>query len=395
MAVSQNIPSEVSPQEYGLVLASRMPARRPAMNLLSQDCNPTAVCLVSDYIEDSEIRGLSRSIVTHYGRVYRDFFQLTGRIPIAQLKPRDVRDYLAWKQDRGASDQTLRRDLCALRSIFRFAEALELISLSPARAIQTRRYRRKLPKPLTEANVNKLIEAGATLRDQALLETLYATGCRASEVTGMRVDDVAWGERQIRVLGKGQKERLVPLNAIAIRRVKAYLKRRRTGFLFQREGQPDQRGFVTTNNKTHWHGRWREHLPMGTDGRVRFRRAYATLGKITEMNREEAGQKLRTLLAGKLKSRPRPEQDERLTIRAVYDIVQKAAARAGIGRVHPHQLRHSFATHLLDHGAGLLEIRDMLGHVSVVTTQIYAHVSPAKMRETMTLHPHWSSEHED
>jgi len=347
--------------------------------------------LVADYFEDNEIRGLSKATMERYRSVYRDFFHLTSGIPVVSVRPRDVREYLAWQHDRGASSQTLRRSLCALRSLFRFAEMLELVSVSPARAVQTRRFSRKLPKPISEDNVNKLIASGATLRDQALLETLYATGCRAFEVTGMRVDDVAWGERQIRVLGKGQKERLVPLNAIAIQRLKAYLKKRKTGFLFQREGKPDQRGFVTTNNKTHWQGRWLEYLPIGNDGRLRFRRAYITLGKIEEMSRDEAEQKLRTLLVGELRSRRRPEQDEQLTGRAVYDIVQKAAARAGIGRVHPHQLRHSFATHLLDHGAGLLEIRDMLGHASIVTTQIYAHVSQAKIRQTIALHPHWDS----
>jgi site-specific recombinase XerD len=350
--------------------------------------------LVTCFREDSEIRGLSRVTMERYVRVYRDFFHLVSGIPIAGIKPRDVRDYLAWQYERGASSQTLRESLCALRSLFRFAVAIEVIPVSPAHAIQSRKVTQKIPKVLTEEQVNQLIQAAETLRDKALLETAYATGCRVSEIVGMRVEDVCWTERTVRVLGKGNKERLVPLNDRAIELLKASLGKRKMGWLFQEEGPPDQQGcvFQRTTDATYagwWLGRWQQNYKLEKNGRLTSRFRHIRLGKTSEMTREEARRKLAAMLAGKLKPRPRPVKDGPLDARTIRYIVQRAAVRAGLGHVHPHQIRHSFATHLLDHGADLLTISKFLGHVSLSTTQIYTHVSNAKMREVMQLHPHW------
>lgn len=358
----------------------------PTIVAARRDAQQLVVC----FLEDSEVRGLSTVTMSRYVRIYRDFFHLVSSIPIAGIRPRDIRDYLAWQYERGASSQTLREALCALRSLFRFAVAIEVIPVSPAHAVQTRKVTRKLPKVLTEEQVNQLIQAAETIRDKALLETTYATGCRVSEILGMRVEDVSWTERTVRVLGKGNKERLVPLNDRAIALLKASLAERTTGWLFQHEGQPDQKGYVR-NDGGYWEGEWRQDYKLDGNGVLTSRISSVRLGKISELTREEAERKLSALLAGKLKPRPRPVKDKPLDPRSIRNIVQGAAARAGLGHVHPHQIRHSFATHLLDHGADLLTISKFLGHVSLSTTQIYTHISDAKMREVMGLHPHWKN----
>ena len=353
----------------------------------------TAALLVQDFTKDMEIRGVSESTLDKYRETYRDFFQMVGSIPITQIRPRHIREFLAWQLDRGASPDTLRRHLCGLNSLFKFAERLELIPVSPARSVQSRKLGRKLPRPLTEQEIDKLIDAARTPRDRALLETLYATGCRIAEVAGMRYDDIAWESRTITVTGKGNKRRLVPLNDRAIKLLKTYLGKRKAGWLFQAEGQNDQRGTVCQARHGqfagYWIASWKYDYKLGSDGRLTFRTRTVRLGLHSELTREEAQTKLAHLSAGELTPRPRPVKDQPMTTRAIYDVVRKTAARAGLGHVHPHQFRHSFATHLLDHGADLLTISKLLGHVSIATTQIYAHVSQDKMRRVMELHPHW------
>ncbi|MGA8222316.1 MAG: tyrosine-type recombinase/integrase [Candidatus Acidiferrales bacterium] len=357
---------------------------KPRRDLARRQTNSLA--LVADYLKDAEQRGLAKMTLVRYRQVFRDFFAVVGSIPLDELKPRDVRDFLAWMQDRGASDETLRATLCALRSIFRFAEVIDAVSVSPARAVQTRRVKRRLPQPLSEKEIDQLIVATQTPRDKALIEFLYSTGCRVAEVSGARIENVSWSDRTLRVVGKGNKERLVPLNGRAIGLLKAHLGNRTAGFLFE-GGRPDQRGGVTKEFGKFWLGTWREDYAIGSDGILRSSLAKKRLGKVAEMSREEARRKLADLIADKLK--PRPRRGQPLTIRAIRKIVAQTALKAGLGHVHPHQLRHSFATHLLDHGADLMAIKELLGHVSVSTTQIYTHVSQAKIRESIELHPHW------
>jgi site-specific recombinase XerD len=353
--------------------------------------NESGLALVADYLKDAEQRGLARPTRALYARVYKEFFMHAGGLRLNEIRPRDVREYLAWQMNRGASNSKLRQTLSALRSLFRYAEAFEVVAVSPARSIQTRRHHRKLPDVLTEEQINKLIQSPKNIRDRALLETTYSSGCRVSEVAGMRVRDLSISERTIRVIGKGDKERIVPLGRMAIELLLEYLGERKSGWLFQREGQNDQRGFVFEKwQKGVWEGRWRSEYAIDAAGKLRFTTKSKILGKISEMSRQEAEEKLKMLLAGELQRRPRPVKDQPMNARSIEKIVQKAGMAAGIGHVHPHMLRHSFATHLLDHGADILTIDRFLGHVNLSTTAIYAHVSQAKMHDTLEkCHPHW------
>lgn len=360
-------------------------ALRPRRDLARRQVNsPT---LIAEYLKDSEQRGLAKKTLIRYRKVFRDFFWNVGPIPLNELRPRDVRDFLVWMQGRGASDQTLAQILSALRSLFRFAVLIEAVPVSPAWAVQTHRYKRGLPKPLSEKEIDRLIAAARIPRDKALIEFLYSTGCRVAEVSGALIENVSWSERTLRVVGKGDKERLVPLNVRTAKLLKTHLGDRTAGFLFEGE-KPDGRGAVIKTKRGEcWIGEWREDYAIGSDGKLQSRRVEVTLGKIANMSREQARQKLATLIADKLK--PRPRRGVPLAPRTIRTIIDRAAFKAGLGHVNPHQLRHSFATHLLDHGADLLSISKLLGHVSLSTTQIYTHVSQAQIRRAIECHPHW------
>jgi site-specific recombinase XerD len=355
--------------------------------------NESGLVLLNDFLKDSQQSGLAKMTLTRYAHVCREFFEHAGSLRPNEVKPRDIREYLAWQMNRGASNHTLQQDLCALRSMFRFAEAMEIVAVSPARAVQTRRYHRRLPRILTEEQVNKLIDCQENLRDKALLETLHTTGCRVSEVAGMRVQDISWYVRSIRILGKGNKERLVPVNERAIKLLKEYLGERKTGWLFQAEGKPEQCGTVrqdTTGRTEKWVGVWKKDFVIDAKGILRSRVLTRTLGKVSEMSREEARTKLAELLRRNLQPRPRPVQDRPMTPESVRMIARNAGLKAGLGHIWPHLLRHAFATHLLDHGADIVTIGRFLGHVSLTTTQIYTHVSQGKMQDTLErFHPHW------
>lgn len=374
----------------------------PRLTLRREDTGPA---LVSEFITECRNRGLSQATITRYSHVGQEFFQQCGMSP-REVRPRDVRAYLAWMSERGATDHTLYQALAALRSMFRFAEAFEIVPISPARSVQQRPYRRNIPKPLSEDEINRLIEAATKPRDRALLYFMYATGCRISEVANAKIEDVNWDARTVRVIGKGDKQRLAPLNARAIESLRLIIGNRKDGPIFEsyparRVRQPSTRAVlpVLTREeaeaasaafaKQHqlrggsmflwkpyklWVFAWRERV----DGQLRNRRKY--IGRVFP-------RKLRPVTA-----RPQTKPERGLGIPGLRGIIYRLARTAGLGHVYPHRLRHSFATHLLDHNADLFTIKELMGHASISTTQIYAHVSQTKVRETLErCHPHWKA----
>ena len=366
--------------------------------------------------------------------------------------------------------------------------------------MKMRRLHRPLPKILSKEQIDSLISAATNLRDRALLETYYATGGRLSEVPGMRIEDIHWDERYVKVLGKGQKERLVPLTPVATRLLREYIGARTQGFVFRRNARPARpprpdvtrspvirlkfkrrkvvvsvpywrclycdhtartrrvlwlgrisavtrkeaerqaRAFLRKhsappniraariNHYLYWSATWTEY---DSDGKGNRRHCY--LGNPEETSRKEALRDLQLRIRGKritapfkLTAVPRDETYPRIEISVtrvvrpdrthhsvattaapaavpdrplskdhVYKIIRELGARCGI-TLTPHMLRHSFATHLLDNGADLRTIQELLGHVHISTTQIYMHVSFGHMRKTMeTCHPRWAKEQAD
>ncbi|MGH7388857.1 MAG: tyrosine-type recombinase/integrase [Candidatus Rokuibacteriota bacterium] len=239
---------------------------------------------------------------------------------LSGLDARLVRAWLARLHARGLDPVSVARKLAALRSWLRFCVRRGLLPRNPALDVRGPRLGRKLVSFLPIDEAMTLMDGGdATDRDRAVLELLYATGLRVSELTGLDLDDVDGGERTARVLGKGRKERIVPYGARAAAALSVWLA--------TRGGAPGP-------------------LFLGRRGR-------------------------------------------RLGVRAVFGLVRARARAAGIARrVGPHTLRHSFATHLLDAGADLRMIQELLGHSRLSTTQRYTHVgSDQLMRVYDAAHP--------
>ncbi len=246
-----------------------------------------------------------------------------GSIQVSDLTPLDLRGYVAALHEAGYARSSISRRLASLRSFFRFAQREGLIATNPAKPLRNPRRERKLPHFLTSAEIGKLLAAPPVQgtwgrRDRAILETMYSAGLRVSEVVGMNDGDLDWAGGLIRIRGKGRRERLAPLGSYAVRALRNWLARRPLA----------------------------ENQPRGPSAPV-FVNKFGT----------------------------------RLTTRSVARMLEKYLAETGLDRrTSPHTLRHSFATHLLDAGADIRSVQELLGHKSLVTTQVYTHLSTANLR---------------
>lgn len=253
------------------------------------------------------------------------FEQQFGRTPDPKkLTPQDLRAYVAALHEAGYAKGTVARRLASMRSFFKFVMREGGIDSNPAKPLRNPRGERKLPHFLTGDEIKRLLEAPpkdepAGLRDRAILETMYSAGLRVSEAVGLNDDDLDWDQRLLHVFGKGKKERLAPLGSYAIRALEAWLA-------------------------------------------VRELAADAEVEGMTPVFVNRFG--------------------SRLTTRSVGRMLEKYIKESGLdGRTSPHTLRHSFATHLLDRGADIRSVQELLGHKSLTTTQIYTHVSSASLLE--------------
>lgn len=306
-----------------------------------------------------------------YRRVTEDFLNFWGWSRLSNVTHLDVREFLIEMSRRDLSADVEHRYLWALRCFFDFLCLGGLVDEVAPRLLRPRPRKRSIPRSLSERNVARLIAAARNPRDKAIIEMFYATGCRVSELINVRLDDVDFKTRTIKVSGKNGSERRVLFGHIAKQCVLNYLRGRLTGFLF--ETQPRvQRGSVA-QSKTAWAGYWLDYLTSETPGRHRR----ITLGNLS-LSQEQAWARFR-------KAVPNPDEGHErnktkaLTRPTVCEIVRAAALQAGLGQVTCHTLRHSFATHLLDHGADVRVVQALLGHLSLATTQNYCHVSAARI----------------
>ncbi len=279
-------------------------------------------------------RQLSRHTVAAYRRDLSAFVEfLTDRHgPDAWAWPGvDRHDFRAWVGQltrQGLARRTIARKLSAVRSLFRFLHREGIVEANPARIVRSPKLERTLPAWLTRADVDRLFAAAEErasendfrgTRNLAILETFYATGMRLSELQGLDWQDLDLVGDQVRVLGKGRKERIVPLGGAAVRALRRYELRRR-------------------------------ELRRGLDADERA--AFVS------------------------------ERGRRLSARQIQNIIGAALDRiAADADVSTHSLRHSFATHLLDAGADLIAVKDLLGHASLSTTRIYTHTSKEHLKK--------------
>ena len=317
-----------------------------------------------------------RNLSPHTRRAYlsdlRQFaaHQGEGFVP-ERITGAEVRDYLASLHGR-RGPATLGRKLASLRAFFGFLTREGGCALDPTAGMSAPRLPRRLPRPLPVDECMGLIDgvspgpAAIELRDRALLELLYGAGLRVSELSSLDVRDLDLHRGDVRVMGKGGKQRVVPLPASARESLAAWVASRRTpGILAQPLFIPLRRGRASRASEAR-----SEAKPSGGGGPGSAR---AMPGNASEARSEpKASEGGGAGYAGAVPARLGP--------RDVRRIVERRARRGGItSHVHPHRLRHSYATHLLDMGADLREIQELLGHASLSTTEKYTAVSAERL----------------
>jgi site-specific recombinase XerD len=313
----------------------------------------------------------SRTAQDSYSRAVSKFCVYIGNKPLPSVTHLDVRDFLIDVTRRDISVQCVNRFLGGLRAFFDFLYLGGVVDSVAPRFIRSRRYVPPMPRALGEKKIRRLIAAADSMRDRAIFEVMYATGCRAGEIVGMNIEDIDFSQRTILVRGKGG-ERRVFFGKPALRVLRSYLRTRKKGVVFLTEN-PVQRGSVGCDGRQ-WNGYWRDY----TDGRDLVRTRVKYLGP-AELSRAQAWKRFRSLV-------PNPNKGQKdckvpITNYVIYRLFQQASHRAGLGRVTSHQVRHSFATHLLDHGANVRQVQHLLGHSSLNSTQAYTRVSSIDIAE--------------
>jgi integrase/recombinase XerC len=256
---------------------------------------------------------------------------LTGHILGADADK--IRAYLTFLGEKQYSPATTARKIATLRSFYKWAHRCGLIASNPMTLIRTPRQNKRLPKAITVEQVERLLSAPGDRdvlgrRDRAMLETIYSTGIRVSELVGLNLGDLDLETESMHVRGKGKKERLVPLGTHALAAIKKYVEMVETDVRFG--------------------GSFREAKAGGGQGFPLFINKHG----------------------------------KRLSSRSVRRKLDKYLREAGLDpTISPHTLRHSFATHLLDNGADLRSVQELLGHQSLSTTQVYTHLTSERMRE--------------
>ncbi len=286
---------------------------------------------LTDYLAHLRVeRGLSENTLEAYGRDLRKLvaFAQTRKRPALDLVQKDLTEFIGLLRDQGLGPRSQARAIHAVRGFYRYGVREGLIDADPMENLRAPRAFQALPRYLTPAQVETLLDAPDVekplgVRDRAILEVMYATGLRASEVIGLRAENLDMDLGIARVVGKGNKERLVPMGSVARRWVERYVAEVRGALL---------------------KGRSSPTLFLNHRG-----------GRLSRMG--------------------------------LWGIVRRHAVTAGVERIlSPHVLRHSFASHLLERGADLRSLQAMLGHADISTTQIYTHVTRERLRQLYDQH---------
>jgi site-specific recombinase XerD len=286
----------------------------------------------------------------------------------------DVRRFLLRLSEDGVSLICARKHLVSLRRFYDFLNLGGLVTYVAPRLVAIRQTARKIPPHFSEEEMRRLISAAKTLREKALVECLYATGCRVTEMRCMKVQDLDLNARNARVTGKYGKTRVVLLTNSAAEALRLYIADRTVGYVFQQD-YPVQTGILAMN-KGAWIARWIDHA----NTRPGYTYSCKYLGSTAIVSRERAKAKFDQLVANVCLARPKPNSP--LTSHSVGNILGRVARRVGLTRATAHMFRHSFATHLYENGADLMVIQTLLGHVELHSTAHYARSSAFKLIET-------------
>ena len=309
-----------------------------------------------------------------YKRVAFRFCHFLGNRSLKSVDHLDVRSFLIEVMKRDLSVDGYNRHLWALRRFFDFLLMGGVVDSVVPRFVLGKRHQRPLPRVLGENEIRLLIRGAVTERDRAILELLYSSGCRVGELVHIRVEDMDWRRRSIRVVGKGG-ERTVFFGRRASVALRRYLDGRRSGPLFTPTYR-QQHGCVHWNNQG-WVAVW-------VDYSAGARRTSTYLGRHFNYKRACALFRQR-VPKDKL---TRPPEERAVCTNAIARVIELAASRSRLGRVTAHMIRHSFATHLLQRGADIRHIQGLLGHGSLQTTQIYTRIVPADLAATHSqFHP--------
>ena len=308
-----------------------------------------------------------------YRRAIRQFNNFLGRKSLAIVTHVDVRQFITQMSEDGASLGAVYRALSVLRLFYDFLNLGGVVSYVAPRFVRLRRPWWNTLAPLSEAQVQRLIAATRTLRERALVELFYATGCRLGEAIRLKVEDVDFDSRTARILGKLGKARTVILTKSAAKALRRYIGDRRSGPVF-RSDLPVQRGSLIVQ-----HGRWLTVWRDYRGDRIVRRREY--LGRVEDLSYEAAKRMRDETLVGSNLICPRVNRT--LSKMAVQVLIRNIANRAGLKRVTPHTLRRTFATHLHDHGAAVEVIQALMGHVWLSTTMKYTRISTDRLTRTV------------
>jgi integrase/recombinase XerD len=278
-------------------------------------------------------KGLSKNTLESYKRDLKQYFgylKKTGHPNVEETTRQDIVSHLKALRDQGKASSTISRSMASIRAFYQFLIRDQKIKNDPSVHLETPKIERRLPKVLSISEVETLLRAPQTStpfgqRDGAMLELLYATGIRVSELISLTTEDVHLQMGFIKCMGKGSKERIIPLGKVAIDSLETYI----------------QAGRVKLNTKKRENALFLNHHgnPISRQG--------------------------------------------------FWKIIKKHAKDAGIKKeITPHTLRHSFATHLLENGADLRSVQEMLGHADISTTQIYTHVTKTRLKDVYSkAHP--------
>lgn len=328
--------------------------------------------LVRRYGEWLICQRYSRTTLEVYNRVADRFHAYWGRRHFSQVTHLDVRKFILRMGERDLSGEIVHRYLWALRSFFDFLCMHGVADMCAPRLVRPRPTQRPLPRALSKQNVRRLLKAAANVRDRALLEVFYSTGCRISEIIGVRLEDVDLNKRTIFVDGKSG-ERRVFFSSAARTWLLKYLAGRKSGYLFESRHLV-QKGCVSWNGRG-WVGYWLDYKNAG--GERRQRSIY--IGRPKSMGRTEAFRRFQKLVPNPDKGHPR-KKPHPITRSHVSTIFKITAFHAGLAGVTSHNLRHSFATHMLDNGADIRHVQELLGHISLASTNQYAHVASVPVK---------------